>query len=393
MVAALLVGTLVGKAAAPGNDDKYKYLSVFTDVLSRIKTEYVSEPDVKNVTLGAMNGLLESLDPYASYLNADQYKQYLKTKETRKADVGLTISKRFGYVGVVNALEGSPAALAGLTTNSILETINGVSTRDMPLAYAELLLAGDPGTEVEIGVLNVGGEPKKLKLKREAIKRPAVASKVVAEGTGYVQAQTLEYGKVREIAQAVQELKAKGVKRVILDLRNNGAGDPLEGVALANLFLNKGTITYMKGQKVEEKRFEADASKAIWNDRLVVLVNKGTAAGAEIAAAALLENKRADLVGEKTYGNAAMRQAILLEDGSAVILATAKYYAPVSQKPIQDNVVTPNVPEFDYSAAQAQSGDAPEEAEESAVTPQVKGEDTVLKKAIEVAEKGAPAQV
>src|SRR5581483_11911352 len=102
---------------------------------------------------GALNGLLESIDPYASYLNADQYKQYLKAKGEHKADVGLVVSKRLGYVGIVDAIPGSPAAKANLTTGDILESINGVSTRDMPLVYAEMLLQGDPGSTVQVGVL------------------------------------------------------------------------------------------------------------------------------------------------------------------------------------------------------------------------------------------------
>src|SRR5579862_4050435 len=131
----LLVGSVLSKGASNA-DDTLKHIGVFSDVVAHIKSEYVEEPDMKSVTLGALNGLLEAIDPFASYLNADQYKEYLKTKDARKADVGLILSKKFGYVGVVGSIPGSPAAKAGLATGDMLETIKGVATRDMPLAYA-----------------------------------------------------------------------------------------------------------------------------------------------------------------------------------------------------------------------------------------------------------------
>jgi len=150
----------------------YRHIAVFTEVLTRIKSEYVEEPDMKNVTLGAMNGLLESIDPYASYLNAEQYKEYLKNFDSYRGDLGLVLAKKFGYITVVAAVPGSPAAKAGLTTGDMIETIKGVATRDMPLAYANLLLKGAPGSSVEISVLQRRPDPHKLTLERTAIQYP-----------------------------------------------------------------------------------------------------------------------------------------------------------------------------------------------------------------------------
>src|SRR6185295_12281791 len=129
LVLLLLLGTVLGKGTTP--DNPYRHLGVYTEVLSRIKSEYVEEPDLKSVTLGALNGLLESIDPFASYLNADQYKEYQKNIDAHKGDVGFILSKRFGYIAVVGTIPGSPAAKAGLTTGDILESIKGVATRDM----------------------------------------------------------------------------------------------------------------------------------------------------------------------------------------------------------------------------------------------------------------------
>ena len=153
LVVLLLLGAVMGRSASP--EDAYRHLAVYTEVLSRIKSEYVEEPDIKNVTLGAMNGLLESIDPYASYLNAEQYKQYVKNQDAKKANVGLILSKKFGYVGVVDSVPGSAAAKAGLNTGDLIESIGGVATRDMPLAYAEMLLAGEPNTSVDLSVLRL----------------------------------------------------------------------------------------------------------------------------------------------------------------------------------------------------------------------------------------------
>src|ERR1035441_1768609 len=144
----LLIGSVLGQSKA-SPDDTYKHIGVFSDVVSRIKSEYVEEPDMKSVTLGALNGMLEAIDPFASYLNADQYRDYLKNKDVKQAGVGLILSKRPGYVSVVAAIPGSPAAKAGFETGDMIESIKGVATRDMPLAYANMLLEGEPGVEVD----------------------------------------------------------------------------------------------------------------------------------------------------------------------------------------------------------------------------------------------------
>src|SRR5579864_2965581 len=138
LVVFLLFGAVHGRSAS--TDTPYNHLGVYSEVLARIKADYVEEPDMKAVTAGAINGMLESIDPYASYLNSDQYKQYLKSKDANKPDVGLVISKRMGYVGVVDSVPGSPAAKSSLTTGDVIESINNISTRDMPLAFAQMLL-------------------------------------------------------------------------------------------------------------------------------------------------------------------------------------------------------------------------------------------------------------
>jgi carboxyl-terminal processing protease len=182
-------------------------------------------------------------------------------------------------------------------------------------------------------------------------------------------------------------LLAQGAKSIVLDLRNAASGTPEEGIALANLFLEKGAITFLQGQRVAKQSFEADPAKTVYRGPLVVLTNRGTASGAEVAAAALLDHKRAEVVGERSYGDAAQRRAISMEDGSAVILSIAKYYSPLSAKALQDNGVTPSVPVTDTGAASEDEEIEPDAPEQ----PKKPGEDLILKRAIEVLTKAAVA--
>lgn len=377
----LVLGNVLGRSAS--TDRPYPQLGVYTEVLHRIKSEYVEEPDMKSVTLGALNGLLESVDPFASYLNADQYKDYLKNKDAPKAGVGLVLAKKFGFVGIVGVTPGSPAAKAGLATNDMLETINGVATRDMPLAYAALLLEGDPGTSVELTVVRVRRpEPQKIKLVRANIVYPAVIGRMMPDNIGYIVQATLAPGKVNETAEALESLQKQGAKKLILDLRNCAVGTPQDGIALANLFLDKGKITYLQGQKVARQDFEADASKNVTKLPLVVITNRGTADGAEIAAGALLDDQRATLVGERTYGDASLRKAITMDDGGAIILSVAKYYSP-SGKAIQDVGVTPDTV-MSEPEAQIELDENGEPLPETPDQPDRKQDDPLLKKAVEI---------
>jgi carboxyl-terminal processing protease len=384
LMAFLLLGTVMRGDASP--DDAYPHLGVYAEVLSRIKSEYVEEPDIKNVTLGAVNGMLESIDPFASYLNPEQFKQYLKASEAKKAGVGLILSKKFGYVGVVDAIPGSAAAKAGLTTGDMIESINGVATRDMPLAFAEILLTGEPNSSVELSVLRIRKpDPQKITLTRNAVRYPQVVSKTVQEGVGLIQVPALDTSHVKEVSAQILALEKQGAKKLILDLRSSGGGKPEDGVALANLFLDKGLITYVQGQKVERKNYDAEPGKAITKLPLAVLTNRGTAGGAEIAAGALLDSKRAELIGERTYGDAAVRRAVQMDDGSAVILSIAKFYSP-SGKALQDNGVTPSIMVTDYDGSEAEDDDS--NPDQAAPEDLKKGEDPVLKRAVEFLVQG-----
>src|SRR5216684_3049425 len=379
----VVVGSL-GGVHASSTDGSYRQLQVYSEVLSRVRSEYVEEPNIPKVTDGALHGLLESLDSNSSYMTADAYKQYKAHKSEAKGEIGATISKRFGYAAVVSVLPGSPAEKAGIEATDIFESIEGQSTRDMSLPEIRSVLAGTPGSTINISVVRARrAEPQKVVITRDVITIPPVSDKMIEDGIGYIKVDALTKGKAQEIAGKIKSLEKSGAKKLLLDLRNSSDGDESEGVAVANLFLNHGTITYLQGQKYPREAFNADPAKAVTTLPLAVLVNRGTAGPAEIVAAAVLENARGDVVGDKTFGDGSVQKTIDLPDGGALILSVAKYYSP-SGKAIQETAVTPNVLVADEidNAISEDDGQEPALAE-----PEAKPKNTVddqLRKAVEV---------
>jgi carboxyl-terminal processing protease len=380
----MLVGGMDGVRAS-NNDGAYRQLQVYSEVLSRVRSEYVEEPNIPVVTEGALHGLLESLDADSSYLTPDEYKEYRTHQTEAKADIGAAISKRFGYAAVVSVIPGGPADKAGLQDTDILEAIEGKSTREMSLAEVHNMLAGQPGSNVTVSVVRARrAQPEKVVITRDVVNIPPVTDRMVGDGIGEIQVDAFTKGKSQEIAAKIKTLQRDGAKKLILDLRNCAEGEESEGIATANLFLNHGTITYLQGQKYPREAFNADPAKAITSLPVVVLVNKGTAGPAEIVAAAILENARGDVVGDKTFGEGSVQKVIELPDGSALILSVAKYYSP-GGKAIQDSAVTPNLMVADTD----DDGPVPDEDENAAPPDQSKKlqppqEDEQLQKAIEV---------
>ena len=338
----MVAGGLVVRAS-DNNDGAYRQLGVYSEVLSRIRSEYVEEPNIPKVTDGALHGLLESLDANSSYLNPDQYREFKAHKREGKADIGAAISKRFGYAAIIAVVPGGPADKAGVEGSDIIESVENQSTRDMSLAEIRDKLSGTPGSNVVLSIVRARrAEPQKVTISRDVVNFPPVSDKMLEEQIGYIKADVINKGKAQEIATKVKSLQREGAKKLILDLRDCADGDEAEGVTVANLFLNHGTIAYLQGQKYPRQTFNADPSKAVTNLPLVVMVNRGTAGPAEIVAGAIMENGRGDVVGDKTFGVGSVQKLIEIPDGSALILSIAKYYTP-SGKAIQDTAITPNV--------------------------------------------------
>ncbi|HEY7097809.1 MAG TPA: S41 family peptidase [Terriglobales bacterium] len=388
--AAILVFMVVGGldgVRASSNDGAYRQLQVYSEVLSRVRSEYVEEPNIPQVTDGALHGLLESLDSNSSYLTPAEYKDFKAHKNDTRGDIGAAISKRFGYASVVSVIPGGPADKAGIQATDIFEAIEGKSTRELSLAEIRNLLSGQPGSNVTVSVVRARrAEPQKMVITRDNVNIPAVADKVMDDGIAYIQVAAFNKGKSQEIAAKLKSVQKSGAKKVILDLRNVAEGEEAEGIATANLFLNHGTITYLQGQKYPREAFNADPAKDVTTLPVAVLVNKGTAGPAEIVAAAILENARGDVIGDKTFGDASVQKTIELPDGSALMLSVAKYYTP-SGKAIQDTAITPNIVVADVDDDGGLPDDDQEAtppAEDTTKKPQHPQQDEQLQKAVEV---------
>ncbi len=382
----IIAGGLGVRAASNTNDGAYRQLGVYSEVLQRIKNEYVEEPNIDAVTSGALHGLLESLDPNSSYLSPAEYKSYQEHK-SMQGNIGVVVSKRFGYATLVSVIPGSPADKAGLEPGTILESIDAHNTRELPLETIKNLLSGQPGSATALELVRPRKiAPEKLSLQRIVVSIPsAIEKNYEGNSIGYINPETLTKGKAEEIANRIKTLQHNGAKKLILDLRNVADGDLNEGIAVANLFLDHGMITYLEGQKFPKQTFTADPKKAVTSLPLVVLINRSTANAAEIVASAILANNRGDVVGEKSFGDASVQKLIEVGDGSAVILSIAKYYSP-DGKSFQDNAVTPSilVANSDDDNAVSDDEDQPEKQTQHKDT-----EDEPLNRAIQILKQKA----
>ena len=331
-------------AASEPQDGAYRQINVYSEVLRHIQTDYVEEPNITAVTNGALRGLLESLDADSSYLTPEDYKTY-KADKGGKAQVGLNVSKRYGYATVVSVIPGSPADKANLNDGDIIEAIGTQDTRDISLAMIRMMLEGSPGSELTVSVVRPRkAAPEKVTMTRAVTSLPPV-SETMYENSSilYLKPVVLDHDHVQQVETKLKGMQKSGNKKILLDLRDVAAGDIPEAMRLANMLLKTGTIATLEGQKVAKQTFAADPSKAInTSSPVVVLVNRGTAGPGEIVAAALMDNKRADLVGEKTFGEGSQQKTFELPDGAALILSVAKYESP-SGKKLEDEGVTPGV--------------------------------------------------
>jgi carboxyl-terminal processing protease len=340
-------------------DGAYPEMEVYSEVLKKVQTDYVSDPNMNKVTVGALHGLLESLDPDSSYLTPEEYKAYKQQGNEGTAQVGLNISKRYGYATVVSVEPGSPADKQQIQDGDIVEAIEGHSTREMSLVMIRLLLQGKPGTSVSISLVRPRkAEPDKITLTRAAASTPPLGeTQYESSSILYLKPVVLSKERVNEIASRLKAMQKNGNKKVLLDLRDVAEGDEEQGVRLANFFLESGTIATLSGQKYTYEAFNADTSKFITGAPLVVLVNHGTSGPGEIVAAAVLDNKRGDVVGDRTFGEGSVQKTMELPDGAALILSVAKYASPLGKK-IQDEAVTPNIVVAANQDNDDQSGEA-----------------------------------
>jgi carboxyl-terminal processing protease len=381
----VIIGGVLGRGSTDQGEKSYRDLGVYSQVLSRIQQEYVIQPNLKNVTKGAIRGLLEALDPYSTYFTPEEYQRYLEHPSPGPASVGIYLSKRMGFATVVSVLPDSPAEKAGINPGDLIDEVNGERIREYSVVQITRLLDGAAGTSVGLSVIKgTQGEPEKVTLTREILKNAPLDAKTIDSNTAYVRVPTFDQGKSDEIAARLKQLIADGDTKIVLDLRDCAGGSEKEGEKTANLFLDHGLITYLYGQRYPRKEVVAQASDQITKLPLVVLINQSTAGPAEVVAGAILDNKRGDVVGVTSFGVGVYQKLIPVGDGSALLLSVAKYYTP-DGKPIPGNGITPNVMQAAESEAATVSGET--------TTPKFGGpNDKQLQKALQILNEKAVSE-
>ena len=310
----------------------YRALAAYSEVLDHIQRDYVDEPNIHLVTNGALHGLVDSLDAQSSYLSPLEFADY-KEKSANgaksKASAGVALSKRYGYISVVSTLPDSPAQKAGLQFGDVLEKIAGFTTSQMALDQAQLLLTGDPGAVVKLSVIRRGkAEPQDLDITLVKLAPPRLVEDKLEGDIAYLRVPELQSGVTQQIRDELLQFQRQGARKLILDLRDCALGENEEGISTAQLFLSSGTIATLKGQTLTPVVSSSDSAKVVWTEPLTVLIGPGTAGPAEIVASAVADNHRGEAVGARTYGAASQQKLIPLDDGAALILTVANYYAP-----------------------------------------------------------------
>jgi len=331
---------IFGVHAGSDQDGAYHQMRVYAEVLQKIQSDYVTEPNMGDVTTGALHGLLESLDADSSYLSPTEYKIYKDQPTNGTAQVGITVSKRYGYATVVNVLPGSPAD-THLTDGDVIESIGSQSTRELSLAVIRLMLQGKPGSTVVLSVVRPAKpDPDHLTLTRTVAAAPALGTQLYDNSSIlYLKPGMLTSDRVDELAAKIKAMPKAG--KILLDLRDT-TGDAPQGIRLANFFIKQGTLATLQGQQFATQTFSADPANFLTSAPIAVLVNRGTYGGPELAAAAIGDLKRGDVVGERTFGEGSFQKSIEMPDGADLLLTVAKFQSPSGNK-VQDNAVTPNV--------------------------------------------------
>ena len=313
------------RAQQPINDAGAQ-IRIFESVLQHIQNDYVDEPNLEKVRYGALRGLVGGLDPYSSYLTPQQVTEFNASKSSNKVGIGAEFSQVSLYLYVVSVIKGSNAEKAGLKAGDVVEYIENKATRDISLYDARQMLVGDPGSVVNLRVLRAGEKPQTLKVTRGKYNVPQAEARVEPGKIGVIKIYSLEDGEANDIRSQVQSLAKQGVQKIVLDLRGVATGTLNEGVAVANLFIRDGELAKVIGRDNKVMRtLAADPSKAIFDGKVAVLIDLGTAGAAEVVASAILDRKRGEVVGERSFGSGTEQQLFTLRGGDGLLLTTAKW--------------------------------------------------------------------
>ncbi|ODT08747.1 MAG: peptidase S41 [Mesorhizobium sp. SCN 65-20] len=355
----LLAGALMGASAmslvqgAPGStanaagSETYRQLAIFGDIFERVRSQYVTPPDEKSLVENAINGMLTSLDPHSSYLNAEAAKDMRVQTKGEFGGLGIEVTMENELVKVISPIDDTPASKAGVLAGDYISKIDGVEVRGMTLNDAVEKMRGLVNTSIKLTILREGADkPIELSIKRDIIKVKAVKFRVDND-VGYMKINSFTEKTYDDLQDAIKQIKKQipedKLKGYVLDLRLNPGGLLDQAVSVSDTFLDRGEIVSTRGRDPKDiTRFDSRAGDDIDGKPLIVLVNGGSASASEIVAGALQDHRRATVVGTQSFGKGSVQTIIPLAENGALRLTTALYYTP-SGKSIQGKGITPDV--------------------------------------------------
>lgn len=322
---AVVGGWIATRAQQPANDPGAQ-LRIFESVLQHIQNDYVDEPNMDKVRAGALRGLAYGLDPYSTYLTPEQVREYGASAKSGNTGIGAELSQVSSYLYVIAPIKGSPAEQAGVRAGDVIEYIDNKATRDISLYDARQLLNGPTGTDVKLRILRGTPRPVTLIVKRQITKTPPSEARMEAGKIGVLRINSLAEGEAPDVRLRLQELQKQGAQKIVVDLRGVAGGSLTEAVSVANLFIKDGLLAQTIGREGKTlKSYSAEEKNVVFQGPVVALIDIGTAGAAEVVASALLERKRGEVVGEKSFGAGAEQQLFTLRDGDGLLLTTIKW--------------------------------------------------------------------
>ena len=342
-------------------------LRSFTEVFSRIKSDYVEPVEDKKLLEDAVQGMLAGLDPHSAYLDADSFKDMRVETEGQFGGLGIEVTMENGFVKVVSPIEDTPAARAGVKPGDLIIRLDDKAVKGLSLTEAVRFMRGKPGSDITLTIVREGAtKPLKITLTRAVIKIQSVKSRMLESGFGYVRVTQFQAGTDKGLAEAIKKLETenKGTLRgMILDLRNNPGGVLNSAVGVSDAFLDKGLIVYTEGRVADSKmKLSATPGDLLSGAPMVVLINGGSASASEIVAGALQDHKRAIIMGTKSFGKGSVQTIIPVSNGAALKITTARYYTP-SGRSIQASGIVPDIVTEEARITKSEAGDRLREAD------------------------------
>ena len=322
-------------------------IRVFTEIFSKIKSDYVENLDDKVLLENAIHGMLQGLDPHSVYLNKEAYKELQEGTSGEFGGLGIEVGYEDGFVKVISPIDDTPAQRAGIKAGDLIIRLDGKSVKGISLMEAVKMMRGKPGSEIELTILREGEEkPFNISIIRDVITIINVKAKIIEPGFGYVRISNFQIHTVEDLRKSLKNLEDENnntLRGLVLDLRNNPGGLLNAAVGVSDLFLNNGLIVYTEGRIKDSKlKFNAKPNELVKNIPIIVLVNGGSASASEIVAGALQDHKRAIIMGEKTFGKGSVQTILPMDDETALKLTTARYYTP-SGRSIQASGIEPDM--------------------------------------------------